>query len=249
MLKQLNLTSNQSVPASRRSSRVRVIGHWTLVISLTTFLALAPCPALASSRVKDIAMVAGARDNQLVGYGLITGIAGDGDKNPVYTLQTVANFLQRFGMNVPPATLSSKNVAAVIVTADISAFKKNGSRVDVTVSSIGDAKTLQGGVLLQTPLVGAVGIVGAPRRVVGCASAGGLGHLEALPPRLQREVATAITRTRDNDRITLNLCFNYGGRDDIVMAVRQLVADGLTPDEVTEEAISERLYSIDPQRP
>ncbi len=70
-----------------------------------------------------------------------------------------------------------------------------------------------------------------------------LGHLEALPPRLQREVATAITRTRDNDRITLNLCFNYGGRDDIVMAVRQLVADGLTPDEVTEEAISERLYS------
>jgi flagellar P-ring protein precursor FlgI len=148
------------------------IGHWTLVIALTAFLALAPCPALASSRVKDIAMVAGARDNQLVGYGLITGIAGDGDKNPVYTLQTVANFLQRFGMNVPPATLSSKNVAAVIVTADISAFKKNGSRLDVTISSIGDAKTLQGGILLQTPLLGADGKVYAVAQ--GAISLGGI---------------------------------------------------------------------------
>jgi len=104
-------------------------------------------------------MVAGARDNQLVGFGIVTGIAGDGDKNPVYTLQTIANFLQRFGLNVPAATLSSKNVAAVMVTADITAFKKNGGRLDVVVSSIGDAKTLQGGVLLQTPLTGADGTV------------------------------------------------------------------------------------------
>lgn len=135
-------------------------------------LVLAATPVLASSRVKDIAMVAGARDNQLVGYGLITGIAGDGDKNPVYTLQTVANFLQRFGMNVPPATLSSKNVAAVVVTADISAFKKNGSRLDVTVSSIGDAKTLQGGILLQTPLLGPDGEIYALAQ--GAISLGGI---------------------------------------------------------------------------
>ena len=67
-----------------------------------------------------------------------------------------------------------------------------------------------------------------------------MGHLEALPSRLQREVTTAIDLTRDNTRITLNLCFNYGGRDDIVMAVKQLVADGLSPEEVTEQAISER---------
>jgi len=129
-------------------------------------------PLAAASRVKDIAMVAGARDNQLVGYGIVTGIAGDGDKNPVYTLQTIANFLQRFGINVPPATLSSKNVAAVVVTADISAFKKNGSRVDVTVSSIGDAKTLQGGVLMQTPLLGADGKVYAAAQ--GALSIGGI---------------------------------------------------------------------------
>lgn len=104
-------------------------------------------------------MVAGARDNQLVGFGLVSGIAGDGDKNPVYTLQSIANFLQRFGINVPPATLSAKNIAAVMVTADIAAFKKTGARLDVTVSSVGDAKTLQGGVLLQTPLLGADGKV------------------------------------------------------------------------------------------
>jgi flagellar P-ring protein precursor FlgI len=110
-----------------------------------------------SARIKDIAMISGARDNQLVGYGLVAGINGDGDKNPVYTLQTIANLLQRQGINVPAAMLSSKNVAAVIVTADIPAFKKPGSRLDVTVSSLGDAKTLQGGVLLQTPLMGADG--------------------------------------------------------------------------------------------
>jgi len=113
----------------------------------------------AGSRIKDLTMIAGARENQLVGYGLVTGLAGDGDKNPVYTLQSVANMLQRFGVNVPAAALSSKNVAAVMITADIPAFVKNGTRLDVTVSTIGDAKTLQGGVLLQTPLLGADGNV------------------------------------------------------------------------------------------
>ncbi|MGV3757344.1 MAG: flagellar basal body P-ring protein FlgI [Verrucomicrobiota bacterium] len=113
----------------------------------------------AASRIKDIAMIAGARDNQLVGYGLVVGLAGEGDKDPVYTVQSIANMLQRFGITVPPATLSSKNVAAVIVTADIPAFVKNGTRLDVTVSAMGDAKTLQGGVLLQTPLLGADGKV------------------------------------------------------------------------------------------
>jgi flagellar P-ring protein precursor FlgI len=110
-----------------------------------------------SARIKDIAMISGVRDNQLVGYGLVAGINGDGDKNPIYTLQAIANLLQRQGINVPAVTLASKNVAAVMVTADIPAFKKPGSRIDITVSSLGDAKTLQGGVLLQTPLIGVDG--------------------------------------------------------------------------------------------
>lgn len=109
------------------------------------------------SRVKDIAVVAGVSDNQLVGYGIVVGINGDGDKNPVYTLQAIANLMQRYGINVPASTLSSKNVAAVMVTAEIPSFKRIGTRIDVTVASMGDAKTLQGGVLIQTPLLGADG--------------------------------------------------------------------------------------------
>ena len=105
--------------------------------------------------VRDLVMIAGARDNQIVGYGLVVGLAGDGDKDPVYTKQSVANMLQRFGIVVPATTLSSKNVGVVLVTADIPAFAKPGARLDVQVSSMGDAKSLQGGVLLQTPLFGA----------------------------------------------------------------------------------------------
>ena len=105
--------------------------------------------------VRDLVMVAGARDNQLVGYGLVVGLAGDGDKDPVYTKQTVANILQRYGISVPSTALSSKNVGVVLVTADIPAFAKPGARLDIQVSSMGDAQSLQGGVLLQTPLMGA----------------------------------------------------------------------------------------------
>lgn len=114
------------------------------------------CSAEAASlKVRDLAVIAGARDNQLLGYGLVAGLAGDGDKDPVYTKQTVANMLQRYGINVPATTLSAKNVGVVMVTADIGAFIKPGARLDVQVASMGDAKSLQGGVLLQTPLLGA----------------------------------------------------------------------------------------------
>lgn len=132
-----------------------------LVISSLLILLLGPVPVAhgLGSRIKDLAIFAGARDNQLVGYGLVTGLAGDGDKDQVYTVRSVANMLQRFGINVPSTTVSSKNVAVVMVTADIRAFSKNGSRLDVTVASMGDAKSLQGGVLLQTPLIGADGKV------------------------------------------------------------------------------------------
>ncbi len=126
-----------------------------LLVSFLVLLAGSEAMFAVGSRVKDLVYVSGARDNQLVGYGIVVGLAGEGDKNPVYTLQSIANTLERFGLKVPASTLSSKNVAAVMVTADIPAFVKPGARLDVTVSSIGDAKTLQGGVLLQTPLYGA----------------------------------------------------------------------------------------------
>ena len=111
------------------------------------------------SRIKDLTILSGARDNQLVGYGLVVGLAGDGDKDPVYTVQSIANMLQRMGITVPGGALSSKNVAAVMVTADIPAFMRKGSRIDITVAAMGDAKSLQGGVLVQCPLIGADGEV------------------------------------------------------------------------------------------
>jgi flagellar P-ring protein precursor FlgI len=109
--------------------------------------------ARAQTRLKDIAAVQGVRGNQLVGYGLVVGLDGTGDgTGAAFTPQSVASLLQKFGVSVPPGALKVKNVAAVMVTATLPPFVKNGSAIDVTVSSLGDAKSLQGGTLLQTPL-------------------------------------------------------------------------------------------------
>lgn len=117
------------------------------------------CPAARAARVKDLAQVDGDRDNQLVGYGIVVGLAGDGDSNAVTTLRSIGNILERSGLSVDPTQIKAKNAAAVMITADIAAFLKPGSRIDVTVAAMGDAKSLQGAVLLQTPLVGADGRV------------------------------------------------------------------------------------------
>jgi flagellar P-ring protein precursor FlgI len=159
------------------------VGHANAAVPLTPLIALALLlvtllPASAV-QVRDLVMVSGARDNQLVGYGLVAGLAGDGDKDPVYTKQTVANLLQRYGITVPATTLSSKNVAVVMVTADIPAFVKPGARLDVQVASMGDAKSLQGGVLLQTPLIGAdnkvYAVAQGPLSIGGFVAGGGSG--------------------------------------------------------------------------
>lgn len=112
-----------------------------------------------ASRVKDLTLVEGGRDNQLVGYGLVVGLAGEGDSNAIATLRSVANVLKRYGLDVNSTDIKAKNTAAVMVTADIGPFLKPGTRIDVHVASMGDAKTLQGGVLLQTPLLGGDGRV------------------------------------------------------------------------------------------
>lgn len=123
------------------------------------FLLLVVPGALRASRVKDLTLIEGSRDNQLVGYGLVVGLAGDGDSNAVATLRAVSNVLQRYGLTINPGDIKAKNTAAVMITADIGAFLKSGTRIDVNVASMGDAKSLQGGVLLQTPLLGADGRV------------------------------------------------------------------------------------------
>jgi flagellar P-ring protein precursor FlgI len=138
----------------RPSSGLRISDFGVLSV-LCFLLASALLVSAGGVRVRDLVVISGARDNQLAGFGLVVGLAGDGDKDPIYTKQTIANLLQRYGISVPSTSLSSKNVGVVLVTADIPAFMKPGTRLDVQVSSMGDAKSLQGGVLLQTPLMGA----------------------------------------------------------------------------------------------
>jgi len=130
-------------------------------------------------RIKDVADIQGMRDNQLVGEGLVVGLDGQGDQNSgPLTAQALANFMARLGVNVPAAQLTPKNIAVVAITAQLPPFIKKGEKIDVQVSSVGDAKTLQGGVLLQTPLQGADGRVYAVAQgaiSVGGFSAGGGG--------------------------------------------------------------------------
>ena len=125
----------------------------TALLPIMLALAALSPSANAQARLKDIAAVQGVRGNQLVGYGLVVGLDGTGDgSGATFTPQSVASMLQKFGITVAPGALQLKNVAAVMVTATLPPFARNGSAIDVTVSSLGDAKSLQGGTLLQTPL-------------------------------------------------------------------------------------------------
>ncbi len=118
-------------------------------------------PASASSRIKDIIDFEGIRDNLLVGYGLVVGLNGSGDDltNSAFTKQSLVGMLERLGVNTRDVTLKTKNVAAVMVTATLPSFSRQGTRIDVSVSALGDASSLLGGTLLVTPMVGADGEV------------------------------------------------------------------------------------------
>ncbi len=135
----------------------------------------------ATTRIKDIVNIEGVRDNALIGYGLVVGLNGTGDKlnNSPFTEQSLIAMLERLGVNVKGQNLNTGNVAAVMVTATMPPFQTQGSRLDVTVSTLGDAKNLQGGTLLVTPLLGADGEVYAvaqgPVAISGF-SAGGEGQ-------------------------------------------------------------------------
>ena len=118
-------------------------------------------PVFALSRIKDLASVEGVRTNQLLGYGIVVGLNGTGDtlNNTPFTKQSLQAMLERLGVNTRGANMRTANVAAVMVTANLPPFATQGTRVDVTVSAMGDSKSLQGGTLLVTPLLGADGEV------------------------------------------------------------------------------------------
>ncbi|WP_454916026.1 flagellar basal body P-ring protein FlgI [Xanthobacter sediminis] len=139
-----------------------MIGFLRLALLVVAGLAgLGALPAQAMTRIKDISSIQGVRDNLLVGYGLVIGLQGSGDtlRNSPFTEQAMQSMLDRMGINVQGIALRAKNVAAVAVTANLPAFAAVGTRIDVTIASLGDATSLRGGTLLVTPLNGADGIV------------------------------------------------------------------------------------------
>ena len=150
-----------------------------LFLALALFaVAAAAGPAAAASRIKDIVSFEGVRGNKLVGYGLVVGLNGTGDslRNAPFTKQSLYSMLERLGVNARDANMDTKDVAAVMVTANLPAFAATGSTIDVTVSAMGDAKSLLGGTLLVTPLMGADGetyAVGQGTVQTGAISAGG----------------------------------------------------------------------------
>ena len=123
-------------------------------ILLTTLLVLPY--ASAATRLKELVSLDGVRDNQLMGYGLVVGLRGTGDtRQAVFAGQSLTNLLERMGLTVPPATLQIRNTAAVMVTATLPPYSQPGSRIDITAAAMGDAASLQGGILLMTGLKGA----------------------------------------------------------------------------------------------
>ena len=136
--------------------------------------ALAFASLVFSAQIKDIANIVGVRDNQLIGYGLVVGLNGSGDgSSSEFTIQSLSNMLQSVNVKINPNDIKSKNTAAVMVTAKLPPFARQGDKLDISISSIGDAKSLQGGTLLMTPLKGVDGEIYALAQ--GALTLGGKG--------------------------------------------------------------------------
>ena len=151
----------------------------TFLAFLWVLMALLVMDTARAERIKDIASIAGVRNNQLVGYGIVVGLDGSGDQTTQtpFTVQSMINMLSAMGVNLPPGlALQLKNVAAVMVTANLPPFARTGQPIDITVSSIGNAKSLKGGTLILTPMKGADGQVYAMAQgnvvVVGAGASG-----------------------------------------------------------------------------
>jgi len=182
------------------------------LLLLASIVSLPPAHAAPTVRIKDIASVQGLRDNQLVGVGLVTGLAGRGDSsNSALLRSAIANLVANFGLRIEVEEVRSRNCAVVTVSATVPAFVREGETVDVLVSSLGDARSLEGGVLLQTPLQGANGQVYAVAHgqllMTGGGTAGGSASLRTVGtiPRgavIEREI---VSRFLSNDTVSILL--------------------------------------------
>ena len=193
------------------------------ILALAALLAALPpaAPAAAQSvRLKDIADMEGVRDNQLVGYGLVVGLAGTGDRlrTAIFTRQSLVGMLERLGVNTRDneAKLDTRNVAAVMVTANLPAFARPGSRIDIAVSALGDATNLMGGTLLVTPLLGADGEVYA---VAQGAVATGAVAARGAAASVQRGVPTSA-RISSGAIVEREIPYALAGRSTVRLSLR-----------------------------
>ena len=219
----------------------------SLILLVAVFL---PPVSSGASRIKDIAYFEGVRENQLVGYGLVVGLNGTGDRSQTFfPTQTLANMLERSGVTINPARVRVKNIAAVMVTAILPPFIRPGSRIDVTVSSIGDAQSIQGGELIMTPLEAANGQVFVTAQgsvVLGGFSAGGRGtKVQLNHPTVgripngglvEKELAVDLL-----DKTQLNLVFN---RSDFTTVSRAVEAINETSGNDVASALDGRTVEI-----
>ena len=137
----------------------------SVLVILVFFQVILGASLCYGDRLKDLTSIAGIRSNQLVGYGIVVGLNGTGDGNIGLTLQSMQSMVSRFGLVTDTSGLNGSNTAAVMVTADMSAFVKPGQTLDITVSTLGKANSLRGGTLLMTPLLGADGETYPPFKV------------------------------------------------------------------------------------
>jgi flagellar P-ring protein precursor FlgI len=199
------------------------MGKRAALLAVASIAAITPpfavLPAEAAPRIKDIADFEGVRENQLVGYGLVVGLAGTGDslRNSPFTRQSLAAMLERLGVNSTNGNLNTRNVAAVMVTANLPPFASSGSRIDVTVSALGDARSLAGGQLLVTPLIGADQQVYAVAQ--GALAVGGFSAEGASGSSVSRGVTTA-GRISSGALVEREIAFDIANQSELRLALR-----------------------------
>lgn len=195
--------------------------------------------SVAADRLKDLTSIAGVRSNQLVGYGIVVGLAGTGDGNAVLTQQAMQSMISQFGVVTDAANINGKNSASVIVTAELPPFVKPGQRLDIVVSTVGQAKSLRGGTLLMTPLLGADGetyaVAQGNMMVGGLGVAGGDGSsLTVNVPTVGRIPGGATvermieTSFLENENLLLNLNQgDFSTTTKVSEAINQVFGDGV----------------------
>jgi len=186
-------------------------------VLLSLGLSLSWGPAARAARIKDLASVKGARDNQLMGYGLVVGLNGTGDGSGTeFTVQSLVNMMERLGIHALPDQVKVANVAAVMITADLPPFARVGSEIDVTVSSVGDAKSLQGGTLLLSPLKGADNKIYALAQ--GPLLVGGFSASGAAGGGVQKNHPT-VARIPGGATIEREVPFRFNGLDELTISL------------------------------